>query len=152
LKVSDRMERRSARFYDAMRSRKARDAKPTAPGFDHLEGHKYALLVTYKRSGEGVPTPVWFGIDEQKRFYCRTGVQAAKTKRIHNNPRVRVAPCTVRGTPKGPYADGTARICERAEHEHAEQTIQANYSLFRRFYERSAAAFDAHYIEVTPAQ
>ena len=151
MKLSDRMERRTARFYDAVRSRKARDAEPAVSGFRHLQAHKYALLVTYKRTGEGVPTPVWFGLDEQERFFCRTGVQAAKAKRIRANPRVRVAPCTVRGTPKGPYADGTARICEPAEHEHAERTIQANYSVFRRLYERSAAAFDAHYIEVTAA-
>ena len=32
-------------------------------GFDHLEGHKYCLLVTFRRSGEPVPTPVWFGLD-----------------------------------------------------------------------------------------
>ncbi len=151
MKVSDRMERRSARFYDAMRSRKAHDAEPTVSGFDHLTGHKYALLVTYKRSGEAIPTPVWFGLDEQGRFYCRTGVHAAKTKRIRNNPRVRVAPCTLRGKPKGPYAEGAARLCDSTEHDHAEEAIQSNYSLGRKAYEATAAAFDAHYIEVRSA-
>ena len=147
----ERMERAGNRFYDSIRSGKARDGEPTASGFGHLNGHKYALIVTYKRSGEGVPTPVWFGVDDQGRFYCRTGKQAAKVKRIRNNPRVRVAPCTVRGVPKGAYAEGAARLVDVSGEDHAERTIQSNYSLFRRIYEGSAGSMDAYYIEVTPA-
>ena len=147
----DTMERASSRFYDAIRSGKARDAEPTASGFGHLEGHKYALLVTYRRSGEAVPTPVWFGVDEQGRFYCRTGKLAAKAKRIRNNPRVRVAPCTVRGVPKGPYAEGTARVVSGDEEAHAETALQSNYGLGRKLYEGSAGSMEAFYIEVTPA-
>lgn len=149
--VMDRVERASSRFYDAMRSAKARDAEPTTSGFDHLKGHKYALLVTYRRSGEAVPTPVWFGVDETGRLYARTGKLAAKAKRIRNNPRVRVAPCTVRGVPKGPFAEGTARICEDAEHDHAEAAVQSNYGLGRKLYEGSAGSMEAFYLEVTPA-
>ena len=147
----DRMERAGNRFYDAIRSGKARDAEPSASGFGHLAGHKYALLVTYKRSGGGVPTPVWFGVDEQGRFYCRTGKSATKAKRIRNNPRVKVAPCSVRGVPKGPHAEGTARIVDEAGQEHAEQAIQSNYGTFRKIYEGSAGSMEAFYIEVTPS-
>ena len=147
----DRMERASSRFYDAIRSGKATDADPGASGFDHLKGHKYALIVTYKRSGEGVPTPVWFGVDVRGRMYARTGKLAAKAKRIRNNPQVRVAPCSVRGTPKGPYAPGTARIVEKGEEEHAERAIQSNYGTFRKIYEGSAGSMEAYYLEVTPA-
>jgi uncharacterized protein len=146
----DRLERRSSRFYDAMRSRKARDEDPTASGFRHLAGHKYALLVSYRRSGEAVPTPVWFGLDDVGRFYARTGKLASKVKRIRNNPRVHVAPCTVRGVPRGPFADGTARVCDPTEEDHAERALQANYSLFRKLYKRSAGSMDVFYLEVTP--
>lgn len=149
--MNERVERFFNSFYDAIRSGKARDAEPTASGFAHLAGHKYALLVTYRKSGEGVPTPVWFGVDEDGRFYCRTGKIAAKAKRIRNNPRARVAPCSVRGVPKGPYAEGTARICGEADQEHAERAIQSNYGTFRKIYEGSAGSMDAFYIEVTPA-
>ena len=148
--LMDRMERASSRFYDWMRSDRARDADPTVSGFDHLKGHKYALLVTYRRSGEAVPTPVWFGVDGRGRLYARTGKLAAKLKRIRNDPRVRVAPCTVRGVPKGGFAEGTARICEPAEEEHAERALQANYGAFRKIYEGSAGSMEALYIEVTP--
>jgi PPOX class probable F420-dependent enzyme len=148
----DRMERASSRFYDAIRSGKAREGEPAATGFGALQGHKYALLVTYRKSGEGVATPVWFGVDSGGRFYCRTGRLATKVKRIRNDPRVKVAPCTVRGVPKGPFAEGSARVCGDADHDHAEQAIQANYGLGRKLYEGSAGSMDAFYIEVTPSQ
>jgi PPOX class probable F420-dependent enzyme len=152
MSVAERSERFFNRFYDSIRSGKARDAEPTASDFGHLAGHKYALLVTYKRSGEAVPTPVWFGVDERGRLYTRTGKLAAKVKRIRNNPRVRVAPCTVRGVPKGPFAEGTARVIESGEVEHAERAIQSNYGLGRRVYESSAGSMEAFYVEVTPAE
>jgi PPOX class probable F420-dependent enzyme len=98
-----------------------------------------------------VPTPVWFGVDSEGRFYCRTGKLAAKAKRIRNNPRVKVAPCSVRGVPKGPYAEGTARVVDAAEQEHAERAIQSNYGFGRKLYEGSAGSMDAYYLEVTPA-
>jgi uncharacterized protein len=148
--VMDRVERASSRFYDSIRSEKARDGDATVSGFDHLAGHKYALLVTYRRSGEAVPTPVWFGVDEQGRFYARTGKLAAKAKRIRNNPRVRVAPCSVRGVPKGPYAEGTARIVPAGQEAHAERALQSNYGLGRKLYEGSAGSMEAFYVEVTP--
>jgi PPOX class probable F420-dependent enzyme len=151
MSFGERMERFFNGFYDSIRSGKARDAEPTVSGFDHLHGHKYALLVTYRRSGEAVPTPVWFGVDERGRAYARTGKQAAKVRRIRNHPRVRMAPCTVRGKPVGAYAEGTARVCESAEVEHAEQAIQSNYGLGRKLYEGSAGSMDAFYIEVTPS-
>ena len=146
----DRIELASNRFYDSIRSSKARDAEATVRGFDHLRGHKYALLVTYKRSGEGVPTPVWFGLDAQGRAYVRSGRLAVKLKRIANNPRVKLAPATVRGKPVGPYATGTARVVDATEEEHAERSLQSNYGLFRRIYEGSAGAMEAYYIEITP--
>jgi PPOX class probable F420-dependent enzyme len=149
--MKEGVERFFNRFYDSIRSGRARDGEPSAEGFGHLAGHKYALLVTYRRSGEGVPTPVWFGVDPEGRFYCRTGKLAAKAKRIRNDPRVKVAPCSVRGVPKGPYAEGTARIVDAAGQEHAERAIQSNYGTFRKIYEGSAGSMEAYYLEVTPA-
>jgi PPOX class probable F420-dependent enzyme len=150
MSVMDRVERLSSRVYDAMRSSKARDAEPTVSGFDHLQGHKYALLVTYRGNGEAVPTPVWFGVDDAGRLYARTGKLAAKVKRLRNNSRVRVAPCTVRGVPKGAYSEGTARVVPAEREEHAEKALQANYGLGRKLYEGSAGSMEAFYIEVTP--
>ena len=120
-------------------------------GFEHLRGHKYCLLVTYKRSGEAVPTPVWFGLGERK-LYVRSEADAAKVKRLRNDPKVRVAPCTVRGRPLGPPAEGLARVLEvPGEQDAAEAALQGNYGLGRRIYERAGGALgvDTVYLEVT---
>jgi uncharacterized protein len=154
--VKERIERLQNRFYDAIRSNAARKAAveqdAQATGFDHLQGHDYALLATYRRSGEAVATPIWFGLDDEGRAYMRTGRQAAKVKRIRKDSRVRVAPCTFRGRPLGPFAEGTARILGAEDEGRAEGAIQSNYGLGRRLYEGSAASFDAYYIEVAPTR
>jgi uncharacterized protein len=143
------------RFYDRMRSRASRRAAEavTRGSFDVLRGHKYALVVTFRRDGGAVPTPIWFGLDDDGRLYFRTGAEVAKVKRIHANPRVLVAPCTVRGKPLGPSIEGTARIVPAEETEHAEAAIQSNYGLGRRLYEGVADGVGAEeaYVEVAPA-
>jgi uncharacterized protein len=143
----------SNRFYDSIRrgdAAKAAEGDAGASGFGHLKGHKYCLVVTYKRDGEPVATPVWFGVDAEGRLFFRTFTIAAKLRRIGANPRVRIAPCSVRGKPLGPSAEGTARILS-GEDEHAEATIQSNYGLFRRTYESTGGGAEAFYVEVTPA-
>ena len=123
-----------------------------ARGFEHLRGHKYCLLVTYRRSGEPVPTPVWFGLGDGK-LYVRSEAAVAKVRRIRNDPRVRVAPCTVRGKPLGRPADGRARVLDDArDEEEAEAALRANYGLGRRVYEGAGAALGAEtvYLEITP--
>lgn len=154
MSFAERMTRASNRFYDSIRSKKAADGargEATAQGFDHLKGHKYALLVTYKRSGEPLPTPIWFGLDDQGRAYIRTSAEAVKLRRIANDPRARLAPCTMRGKPLGPFAEGTARAVGPDEEDHAEHALEMNYGMVRKVYERTGGNIDARYIEVTPA-
>jgi uncharacterized protein len=143
------------RFYDWIRHPAARSLageQRTVSGFDHLQGHKYCLLVTYKRGGEPVPTPVWFGLSDGK-LYVRSDANAAKVKRIGNDPRSRVAPCTSRGKPLGPPAEGRARILDQpGEGGLAEAALRANYGLGRRIYEGAGDALGTKtvYLEVTP--
>ncbi len=143
------------RFYHWIRHPSARSIageEQTARGFEHLRGHKYCLLLTYRRSGEPVPTPVWFGLGDQK-LYVRSEATAAKVKRIRNDPRVRVAPCTVRGKPLGRPAEGRARVLdETRDEEGAEAALRANYGLGRRLYEGAGGALGAEtvYLEITP--
>jgi uncharacterized protein len=142
------------RFYDAIRRKDAATAaegEPGAHGFSHLAGHSYCLVVTYKRSGEPVPTPVWFGVDADGRLSFRTFAGAAKQRRIENDPRVLIAPCTMRGKPLGPSAAGTARVLDDPHDAHAEAAIQSNYGRFRRAYESTAGSSEGRYVEVTPA-
>jgi PPOX class probable F420-dependent enzyme len=144
------------RFYDRIRHPAARslaNEQRTVSGFDHLQGHKYCLLVTYKRSGEPVPTPVWFGLADGK-LYVRSDANAAKVKRIRNDPRARVAPCTSRGKPLGPPAEGRASVLDQpSESDMAEAALRANYGLGRRIYEGASDALGTRtvYLAVTPA-
>jgi PPOX class probable F420-dependent enzyme len=144
------------RFYDWVREPAARSLageERTVSGFDHLRGHKYCLLVTYKRGGEAVPTPVWFGLADGK-LYVRSDAGAAKVKRIHTDPRTRLAPCTARGKPLGPPAEGRARVLEHdSETRLAEAALSANYGFGRRIYEGAGEALGTKsvYLQVTPA-
>jgi uncharacterized protein len=144
------------RFYHRIRHPSAgalAGAERTVSGFEHLRGHKYCLLVTYKRNGEAVPTPVWFGLGEEQ-LYVRSETNVAKVKRIRNDPRVRIAPCTVRGKPVGPPAEGRARVLDQpSEAKEAEIALQANYGVGRKLYEGFGGVLGVAtvYLEITPA-
>ncbi len=142
-------------FYDRVRhpdSAKAARAGAAASGFGALRGRKYALLVTYRRSGEAVPTPVWFGLDGRERLYVQTDAAAAKVKRLRADPRVLVGPSGARGKPLGPLAPGTGRVVEPEEYEHAEAVLRSSYGLGRRLYERIAGdRTPSTYLEVSAA-
>ena len=95
-----------------------------------IRGQKYVSLTTFRKNGVGVATPIWFGEDAGK-LYMMTRSDMGKTKRIRNNPQVRVAPCTIRGKVTGPEFPASARILPPEEHAHARQTINRKYWLAR---------------------
>jgi PPOX class probable F420-dependent enzyme len=74
-------------------------------------------LETFKKNGEGVRTPVWFAADptadissEKARLFVYTIGESGKVKRIRNNARVKIAPCTARGEVTGEWADAHVEI------------------------------------------
>lgn len=95
-----------------------------------IHNQKYISLATFRKNGLAVPTPVWFGEDGNK-VYVMTRSDMGKTKRIRNNPQVRVAPCTIRGKVTGPESAARARILPPEEHAHARKTIERKYWLAR---------------------
>jgi len=78
-------------------------------GFSNLRGHGYASLTTFRKTGKPVPTPIWFAGDDTL-IYIWTNAKSGKVKRLRNNPRVTVAPCTARGRVLGPAAEATAQV------------------------------------------
>jgi PPOX class probable F420-dependent enzyme len=76
-----------------------------------LAGAHYLLLVTFRKNGDGVPTPVWFG-ERDGRLYMRTLAGSPKTQRIRNREHVEVAPCEADGKPLAARVRGTARLLE----------------------------------------
>ncbi|MGH9742560.1 MAG: PPOX class F420-dependent oxidoreductase [Candidatus Acidiferrum sp.] len=86
-------------------------------GFEGFRHHKYLSLETFKKTGEGVKTPVWFAADpdsnlaeNEARLYIYTIGNTGKVKRIRNNPSVKIAPCTIKGEPLGEWAAAKAEI------------------------------------------
>ena len=80
---------------------------------ERLTNEQYINLETFKKNGEGVKTPVWFVID--KVIYVITRSKTGKVKRLKNNPKVRICPCSFNGTPKGEWITGTATRIEGDE-------------------------------------
>ena len=142
-------------FYDRARHKTAFQsaAQPgTAWDFTGLEGHKYALLVTFRKDGTAVPTPVWFALLDDRRLVISTEERTAKVRRIRRDPRARVFPCDPRGKPLGPGVESTARILEdREDGERAEAALDRHYGRTRRIYEKLMAPEEGMvYLEVAP--
>jgi PPOX class probable F420-dependent enzyme len=95
-----------------------------------IQGQKYILLTTFRKNGTAVPTPIWFAEDNDK-LYLKTRADSGKTKRIRNNPQVRVAPCTVRGKVTGPEFSASARILPPEDWPRANQAINRKYWMAR---------------------
>lgn len=95
-----------------------------------IRDQKYISLTTFRKTGVGVSTPVWFG-EEDGKLYLMTIAQSGKVKRIRNNPLVKVAPCTMSGKVSGPEFRATARLLTPGDHKRARQTINRKYLMAR---------------------
>jgi len=103
-------------------------------GFAAFRDHKYLSLETFKKSGEGVKTPVWFAADpasdlgsNEARLFLYTIGNTGKVKRIRNNPRVKIAPCKIKGEPLGEFVDATAVIITGEEAARAMKLLNKKY-------------------------
>jgi PPOX class probable F420-dependent enzyme len=107
----------------------------TSPtGFASLGGHKYLNLETFRKSGQGVSTPVWFAADPSAsldsgaaKLYIYTTGNAGKVKRIRNNDHVRVAPCDMRGKLLGEWKDARAEIVTGEEANRGMRLLNKKY-------------------------
>jgi uncharacterized protein len=95
-----------------------------------LRDQKYISLVTFKKDGRSVGTPVWFAEIDDK-LYVMTRTDSGKYKRVRNSSRIKIAPCTMRGKVTGPEFSGTARILAETDWPRARAAIRAKYWLAR---------------------
>jgi uncharacterized protein len=133
-------------------SREIVDA-PRTGSIEEVKACKRSLLVTYRRDGTPVPTPVW-AAESDGRLYVRTERTAGKVKRLRRDPRLLVAPCTVRGRPLGAPLEATARVLAPADEHLAERTLATRYGLGRAIFEwaMDVMRVDMGYLEITPGQ
>jgi PPOX class probable F420-dependent enzyme len=118
---------------------------------EQIAACKRALLVTYRRDGTPVPTPVWAASDAG-RLYVRSERSSGKVKRLRNDARLLVAPCTVRGKPLGAPLEARARVLPRAQEPAAERALARRYGLGRELFERAMDLLrvDMCFLEITP--
>jgi PPOX class probable F420-dependent enzyme len=97
-----------------MKSQQLQDQ--TSETFAALPAKGVALLTTFRRSGEAVPTPVEIRV-RGERVYFTTWSTTGKVKRLAHTPSVTLARCTRFGKPTGPGVAGVARRLDGAEAE-----------------------------------
>src|ERR1700682_182905 len=66
---------------------------PRVGSLAEIEAAKRTLLVTYRRDGTPVPTPVW-AAQEAGRLYVRSERGSGKVKRLRRDTRLLLGPCT----------------------------------------------------------
>lgn len=103
----------------------------TSPALSQFANEKYLNLESYKKTGVPVLTPLWFA-EENGLIYIYSVADAGKVKRIRNNPRVRIAPCDMRGKLQGDWVEGRARILDEAEAQHGNSLLDQKYGLMKK--------------------
>jgi PPOX class probable F420-dependent enzyme len=106
---------------------------------DQYARQKYLNLETFRRSGEGMKTPVWF-VQEGELLYVLTVSNSGKVKRIRNNGRVNIAPCKMEGTPTGTWSPAQAReIVDAETFQKVNRLLDKKYGLVRKMFSLGAS-------------
>ncbi|KAB1982844.1 PPOX class F420-dependent oxidoreductase [Streptomyces triticiradicis] len=107
---------------------------------ERIADSKHVLLTTFRKDGRPVPTPVG-GVVHDGTVYALTDPTTGKVKRIRNNPRVAISPCSMNGTvPDGaPKITGTARLLGNSETARVQNMMKHRFFLYRliRLFDRA---------------
>jgi uncharacterized protein len=99
--------------------------------FAQFAGHKYLNMESYRKNGQPVRTPLWFAKGDGV-LYFYTVAHSYKVKRLRNNPRVRIAPCDMRGQVKGNWIEAAARLLDAVEARRADELLNRKYGWQKR--------------------
>ncbi len=72
-----------------------------------FEGKSFLNLESFRQSGVGVQTVVWF-VERAGKLYVRTLENSGKVKRIRQQAAIRIVPCEVNGKPLGDWQPAQA--------------------------------------------
>ena len=75
-----------------------------------LTEEKYISLRTYRKTGVGVDTPVWFASQDALTHYVFSAASAGKVKRLRISPKAQIATCDFRGGSIGTWLDCHAQL------------------------------------------
>jgi PPOX class probable F420-dependent enzyme len=111
------------------------DTKGNAMEIDQFDKQQYLNIETFRKSGEGVKTPVWFAVKNGKLFIT-TMNESGKVKRIRRNPTVNVVPCKVGGEVLGTWIKAEARIIEDiTQIQEIDKLLNRKYGLMKKLFE-----------------
>jgi PPOX class probable F420-dependent enzyme len=124
----------------------------TSASLASFQRHKYLNLETFRKNGQAVRTPVWFAAEPTvgvpQTLYVYSTADSGKAKRIRNNPRVRVAPCDMRGNVRGEWIEARATIVTGDEAQRGMRLLNQKYfpwkqllSLFALFSRQARVVF-----------
>jgi uncharacterized protein len=102
------------------------------PGLAQFTGKRYLNLESYRKSGAAVRTPLWFA-EADGVLYVYSLADSGKVKRLRNDPRVRVVPSDMRGTPQGEWVEARAEIQDEAGVARGHQLLRQKYVMKRLF-------------------
>ena len=107
--------------------------------FEPLQGQQYLNLETFRRSGLGMKTPVWF-VQDGSTLYVRTIANSGKVKRIRNNGQVNIAPCKVDGALLGEWIPAAAReVTDADTAAKVDRLLDKKYGLLKKMFALSSA-------------
>jgi uncharacterized protein len=99
---------------------------------DRLAGEKYLLLTTFRKDDGGVATPVW-AVRDDDALAVWTVANSGKVKRIRRSDKVTVAPCDLRGNPRGEAVAGHATLTGSvAADQHIRSIMARKYGIIGR--------------------
>ncbi|MEZ0076436.1 PPOX class F420-dependent oxidoreductase [Planotetraspora sp. GP83] len=98
---------------------------------ERLGAEKYVSVVTFRRDGTPVATPVW-AVRDGDALVVWTVRDSGKVKRIRNNPEVTVAPCDIRGRLRGEAVGGRAELLPAEQIDHVGRLVMGKYGLAGR--------------------
>ncbi|MCT9930788.1 PPOX class F420-dependent oxidoreductase [Planotetraspora sp. A-T 1434] len=98
---------------------------------ERLGAEKYVSVVTFRRDGTPVATPVW-AVRDGDALVVWTVRDSGKVKRIRNNPEVTVAPCDIRGRLRGEAVRGRAELLPDERIYHVGRLVMGKYGLAGR--------------------
>lgn len=109
---------------------------------DPLAQQQYINLETFRKSGVGVKTPVWF-VQDGDTILVHTVANSGKVKRIRNNGQVNIAPCKVDGALLGDWLPATAHeVKDKETDRKADRLLDKKYGLMKKMFALTSALQD----------
>jgi uncharacterized protein len=94
---------------------------------EQFQKQSYLNIETFRKSGQGVRTPVWF-VQDRETLLVWTQADSGKAKRIRRDGTVKITPSTGDGKPLGEW------IPARAQADDSPDTVEQVEKLMKKKY------------------